>query len=410
MQAVAQALVKQGHEVVWLTHRDHEARVRASGATFVPTSALLPLDEPLRQANQTGLLDGNSSRLKGRVLAQVADYRAALNNFQADLLLVDVMPHGAKALMELGEIPIYVTLGVIPMYSSFADCPPAVSGRTPPTTWLGMIRNWVSHQLQRWIVFPLTIWPIVNQQRLALGLPALPYGERLEDFLYSQCGHLQASTSALEFITKTNQQSFPVHFTGPLLTRDLTPPGDIPDWFVQLRFFPRVIAITQGTLATDPTSLILPSIEALASDQRNILVVVSPHAQEIERKFAEKNHKNVFFAKWLPYHLLLSQINLLITNGGYGSITQAISSGVPLICAGQSEDKKDTAARVTYTGTGIDLETDIPSIGQIQSAVRRILDQDESYYSNISSVADQLNVHGGAWEAARSLVGFTLDG
>lgn len=414
MQAVAQELVARGHHVVWLTSADNEARVRAVGAEFVPARTLAALDGPLAKENATGLLDGNYGRLQGRLLAQVEDYRAAIKVSSAgpsgdsssfpDLLLVDVLPHGAAALYELGEVPVYATLGVIPMYLSSARAPLPVSGQAPPTTWLGVLRNWLRQTINRLILLPWLLRPVINRQRLALGLRSLPFGQIFESFTYSPFLHVQASSPTLEFRmlpqwpSKEYTQGHTV-FVGPLVTQLKTPADHhLPAWWGRVLDHPRVIGITQGTLAMDPTSLIVPSIQALANDPENLLIVVSPHAADIKAKAAERNQPlgdNVLLAEWLPYHVLLPQLRLLITNGGYGSITQALSHGVPLLCAGQTEDKRDTAARVAWAKAGVDLGTDSPSVEQVYEAASMILEQD-SYRNNAARLGAELRNLGGA--------------
>jgi hypothetical protein len=42
----------------------------------------------------------------------------------------------------------------------------------------------------------------------------------------------------------------------------------------------------------------------------------------------------------------------MVTNGGYGGVQQALANGVPLVVAGDSEDKPEVAARVRWSGTG----------------------------------------------------------
>jgi UDP:flavonoid glycosyltransferase YjiC (YdhE family) len=150
----------------------------------------------------------------------------------------------------------------------------------------------------------------------------------------------------------------------------------------------------------NPTSLIIPSVQALKDDSSLLLVVVSPHGKEVEDHVGQA--PNVRYADWLPYHLLLPQLCLLITNGGYGSITQALSHGVPLLCAGQTEDKKDTAARITWCGAGIDLKTDNPTPGQVETAAKRIL-SDNSYSQKARILGDELNSLGGAQTASDAL-------
>ena len=407
MQAVAQALVARGHHVVWLTSAENESRVLAAGANFITTNALRALDDPLAENHETGLLDGDHGRLRGRLLAQVADYRSVLaGGFEADVLLVDVMPHGARALYELMEIPVYATLGVIPMYTSTARAPLAASGDAPPTTWLGVLMNGLRHLFRQWIVLPWLLRPVINKQRSVLGLPGLRYGQPAESFWYSPHLHIQASSPTLEFQQSPKPQDQRTSYVGPLVTPVTVSTDQLPSWWHRVTNHEQVIAITQGTLATDPTSLIIPSIQALSDNQANLLVIISPHARDIEARIGTRH--NVLFATWLPYHLLLPQLRLLITNGGYGSVTQALSHGIPLLCAGQTEDKKDTAARVAWSGAGVDLKTDTPSVEAIREAAGRILEEEEveekgSYGRKAVRLGEELNALGGARAACEML-------
>lgn len=402
MQAIAQALVQRGHDVVWLTSADNQARVLTTGAAFIATTAIAALDAPLMAENETGILDGDHSRLESRLTAQVSDYRRVLKDFKAEVLLVDVMPYGARALWELGEVPVYATLGVIPMYMSSSRAPQAVSGRGPPTSRLGLLWNYVQHLFARWITLPLLLTPVLNRQRRLLGLNTLPYGEPKECFNYSPCLHIQASSSLLEFELRPTPvlQGRNTHYVGPLVTAVETSLSVLPAWWDEVVRHPCVVGITQGTLAMDPTSLILPAIEALSSNANLLLVVASPYADEIQAQIGSP--PNVRFAKWLPYHLFLPQLSLLITNGGYGSITQALSHKVPLICAGQTEDKKDTAARVAWAGVGVDLKTDSPSVEAVRDAVGRVLG-DGGFRERVARLGDGLNELGGAGRACELL-------
>ncbi|PHH89958.1 hypothetical protein CDD83_4848 [Cordyceps sp. RAO-2017] len=347
--------------------------------------------------------------LQGRLLAQAADYRAVLAGpFAADVLVVDVLPHAARALCDLGEIPLYATLGVIPLYTSVPRAPLPASGRSPPPepgessllAWLRLVANAVRHAWNRWVALPLFVAPVINRQRAVLGLGPLPFGEPAECFAYSRHLHIQASSPTLEFghLPRPRQLGAKTAFVGPLVLAQSNDSGTdrLPAWWPRVVAHERVIGITQGTLAMDPTSLIIPSIQALQHEPGTLLVVVSPHVKDIESRL--QSPPNVFFAEWLPYHILLPQISLLITNGGYGSITQALAHKVPLLCAGQSEDKRDTAARVVWSGVGLDLKTDSPIPQQVRAAARTIL-SDDSYRARAQHLGDELNSLGGAERA-----------
>ena len=72
---------------------------------------------------------------------------------------------------------------------------------------------------------------------------------------------------------------------------------------------------------------------------------------------------------------------------GYGSVSQAMSFGIPLVTAGLTEDKADVNARVAWSGVGIDLATNEPTPQALREAVRTVLDK-PNYRSRASLMAD----------------------
>ena len=54
---------------------------------------------------------------------------------------------------------------------------------------------------------------------------------------------------------------------------------------------------------------------------------------------------NARLASYLPFEWVLPKVDVFVTNGGYGSVNQAMSFGIPLVTAGLTEDKADVNAR-----------------------------------------------------------------
>ncbi|HEY6426387.1 MAG TPA: nucleotide disphospho-sugar-binding domain-containing protein [Acidimicrobiales bacterium] len=77
--------------------------------------------------------------------------------------------------------------------------------------------------------------------------------------------------------------------------------------------------------------------------------------------------------RFIPHDELLPYVDAMVTNGGYGGVQQALAHGVPLVVAGNSEDKPEVAARVQWSGAGINLRTGKPSKAMVARAVRRVL-------------------------------------
>lgn len=283
---------------------------------------------------------------------------------------------------ELGEIPAYATVGVVPMY--FRE--------HAPKSTLGTLLSQ-----------PEIIVGCLNSQRTDLGLGPIEPSQLLQ---YSPRLHIQASSPELEY----EQALHPTEYVGPLISPLNSTSAALPEWWgeVDAPGGRRVVGITQGTFATDPTSLILPAIRALRGDASLLLVVPSQQAEEITQALLSDGSgglpENLRLAAWLPYEALLPRCSVLITNGGYGSVTQALAHSLPLVCAGTSEDKKDTAARVTRAGAGVDLGTDNPSTEQVRDAVAEILG-DARYRENAARVGRGLNSLGGAARACELLEG-----
>jgi UDP:flavonoid glycosyltransferase YjiC (YdhE family) len=75
-------------------------------------------------------------------------------------------------------------------------------------------------------------------------------------------------------------------------------------------------------------------------------------------------------------------VDVMVTNGGYGAVQRALSDGVPLVVAGQTEDKPEVAARVEYFGVGVNLRTGTPTPAEVRAAVREVLGN-KAYRTNV---------------------------
>jgi UDP:flavonoid glycosyltransferase YjiC (YdhE family) len=71
----------------------------------------------------------------------------------------------------------------------------------------------------------------------------------------------------------------------------------------------------------------------------------------------------------------MQSVDLLISNGGYGTVNMALAHGVPIVSAGLTEDKEEVSAHVQWAGIGIDLRTNRPDPGAVRTAARKILDK-----------------------------------
>lgn len=76
---------------------------------------------------------------------------------------------------------------------------------------------------------------------------------------------------------------------------------------------------------------------------------------------------------FMQYAYFMPLVDIFITNGGYGGVQAALYHGVPMIIAGETEDKPIVAQKAAEAGIAIDLKTSNPSPAQLREAISEIL-------------------------------------
>src|SRR6516162_2705033 len=178
-----------------------------------------------------------------------------------------------------------------------------------------------------------------------------------------------------------------VHFIGALPIVPKQAP--LPAWAYELDGSRKVVLVTQGTLANHNFGLLIaPTLAALANEP-DLLVVATTGGRPVDA-IPGPIPTNARLAQYLPFEWILPKVDAFVTNGGYGSVNQAMSFGIPLVTAGLTEDKADVNARVAWSGVGIDLRTNEPTPQALREAIRTVLDS-PTYRRQASSMADEFN-------------------
>jgi UDP:flavonoid glycosyltransferase YjiC (YdhE family) len=442
---IARALIERGHEVWWYTGRRFRAAIEAIGARYTPMQATahtdledyfpdLPKLSGLAAANW-----GIKRAFVDPMPGQVADLRRVLADFPADVLVSDQVFAGAEALHALGGPP-WAMMGISALTLSSRDTAPANTTLRPSASPLGRLRNRALNALINRVVLRDAA-NHTSYLRWTIGLPPLRRGlfDMLSPFLY-----MHSATPEFEY--PRGDLPPQVHFIGPLLPE---PPRDFvkPAWWGDLGGGRPVVLVNQGTVATDPGDLIVPALRAL--EDQDVLVVATTGgapAEEIRRAWslatnaepldsdmhlvlaagvmgdirpayavlartrssARQNSgprplpANARVEPFVPFAALLPHVDVMITNGGYGGVQFALAHGVPLVVAGATQEKPAIAARVAWSGAGINLKTKAPAPEQIRAAVRAAL-SDPRYRLNARRIQASYARHNAPAEAAALL-------
>lgn len=395
---IAQALVERGHEVVWYGGRRFQAAIAATRAQFAPIEAAADigdanLDELFPERAKLSGLAGFKFDLKhlflDNVPGQITDLQRILATFPADVIVGDTGFVGMSMLHELGG-PRWATYGITALTLGSRDTAPFGTGLPPSASALGRARNTLIAS-----VFEHILLRDVNQHargiRTTLGLPARGpdvLSSTLSPFLY-----MHPSTPAFEY--PRSDLAPQVHFIGPLLPRssaDFVPPA----WWNELHSGKQVVLVNQGTVATSAQDLIVPTLQALAGED---LLVIATTGGATAAELGIDLPANARVEPFVPFAELLPYVDLMITNGGYGGVQFALAQGIPLIVAGTTEDKPEVAARVAWSGAGINLRTKTPTPEQIRAAVQSVR-RNAQYSFNAERIRADYAQHNAPHEAA----------
>ncbi|MEM9804504.1 MAG: nucleotide disphospho-sugar-binding domain-containing protein [Cyanobacteria bacterium P01_D01_bin.56] len=377
MLPIIHKLVKRGHEVSWYTGELFQAEVESSGAQFVGMAEALDFSIvekiPPDWGQQRQALKGLAQLrfdLKhffiDHAVGQVRDYQTILQDFPADVLLSDSYFLGAGWVHELGGPP-WAQVGTSVLAFPSRDIPPFGLGMQPTKSASGRLRDKALKTITDLVL--RGIRTDIKAARGQLGL-----ADNRQFFFDTLSPYLYLVTTVPSFEYPRSDLPSQVHFIGPPFlgpTQDF----DAPTWWSDLERETPVIYVTQDTLSTDIRDLILPTIEALRDEDVMIVVTTGSNPSEI---LADVDiPANARIEQFIPYNQLLPYVDVMINNGEYRNVQTALSHGVPLVVAGQSEDKPEVCARIAWSGVGVNLNTKRPKPQQIHQAIKEVLTNSE---------------------------------
>jgi UDP:flavonoid glycosyltransferase YjiC (YdhE family) len=367
--AIARGLVERGHDVTMLTGSKFRPQAASTGARVVDLSGMADFDD----ADMNAAFPGRGAAAPGPDQL----------NFDLEHVFADVIPAQHAALQELladGEESLVFDayfLGAWPVLLGAPGIRPRRSigvgisvltqlGDT--TTLMGPIPGLdgeAARAAHREANAFLRAALAPGQGHLAAVLAGVGAPREapflIDGLITVPDRYAQLTVEEFEFAAGDAPPT--VRFVGPAPT--VPSAGYVqPSWWAELDGRP-VVVVTQGTLATEDLGLLIrPALEALADEEVLVIATVGRDAARLDGAVPA----NARVEEFVPYDLLLPHADVLVTNGGYGGVHQALAWGVPIVVGGATEDKPFVAARVAAFGVGLDLGP-APSAESIRAAV-----------------------------------------
>jgi N-glycosyltransferase len=164
------------------------------------------------------------------------------------------------------------------------------------------------------------------------------------------------------------------------------PGEEMPAWLDELPDQPTILAVL-GTIATPATLPLLEAILTALRDEPVNLVLAAGRAQD-PLQFGGVP-ANVRIEPYVPQAQLLRRCDVFITHGGFNSVKEALSLGVPLVVTPMMSDQPYSAERCAALGVGRVINADERTPERIRDAVCAVL-EDPSYRTRAESLQREM--------------------
>jgi UDP:flavonoid glycosyltransferase YjiC (YdhE family) len=391
LRRIAVDLAARGHDVVFLSGTAFDQALDGTGVRFAALRGIAndPLERRAEiEAGRAGVPEGpamlNYEFIK-HFYEPIPEQYAAVQRVLAEapdtptILMVDqaFLGHWPAYFGAPGPRPhACIGIGVVPLALSSIDTAPFGLGLPPDATPEGRARN-IEQNRQVEAMFAEST-AVLRKTLDQLGAhEQFPYP--MDAVVSLPDRFLQLAIPEVEYPRSDTPAG--LRYVGAL-PAEPTHSHSLPAWWDDVLRARRVVLLTQGTVAnTDLGQLIEPALSGLAG--LDALVIATTGRPDARLGDVPRNAR---VAEFIPYSALMPHVDVLVTNGGYGSCLMALGAGVPLVIAGRTEDKIEVSARMAWTGAAVNLATSTPAPQALREAVDTVL-RDESYRRNAERLA-----------------------
>jgi UDP:flavonoid glycosyltransferase YjiC (YdhE family) len=282
-----------------------------------------------------------------------------LRDLRPDFVIADIATHPPALAAEVAGVR-RATLVPILYPPPAAGQPVYESGFAPPRTPLGALAwralgPWLAERMpsRRW-VRDGSGW--LNAVRREAGLARL---ER-DDGAITEGLTLVATLPQLEYPRRWPRD---VHVTGPMVFDPPHPDVELPTGEDPL------VVIAASTERDPGLRLVKVALDALSEEPVRVVAATG----RVGRRWPREAPGNATVAGWISYRQVLPAASVVVGQGGQGTLTRALSEGVPVLVCPDAPDMKGNGTRVLYAGAGLMLPRRLLAPGPLRWAVRRTL-------------------------------------
>ncbi|GAB0145795.1 hypothetical protein EsHS_00006215 [Epichloe bromicola] len=397
MLAIAKQLVARGYEVCFVSGSGYRQQVEAIGASFISvegygnfhdltswdldTSCQKRLEGPACFSHDLIHIFCKSLPSQHEAIQKALKTLRTRNPASPIFVVTESLNFGALPI-KLGAPGLrpdgLIAIGLNPILLTSMDHSPFGSGMLPDSPPVGRERNRLAGELQK--QFFSEAQTAYGEALLSVGAVAKPEDEFLLDSLYTLPDRfIQMCTPSVEYPRSDAPSTlrFAGGYPTTAVTKDASSNWKRPSWWDQVTVSnttnkKKIVFVCQGTVAMDFNQLVIPTMAAL-KNRSDIIVIIALGRRGVTLPTDLPVPSNCRVVDYIPYDSLLLHVDVFVTTGGYGSFQRALKSGTPLVMAGTTEEKPETAARAEWAGVAVNLRTAYPSAEQLGIAIDDVL-------------------------------------
>jgi MGT family glycosyltransferase len=333
----ASQLRSHGHGVRFISRPDARTEIEAAGFGFV-TWQRTPSFSPIAN-NRDGLPYAYDHLLFGPAAARAADTRDEIERTPTDALLSDSALFGSTLAAEATGIPCALLSPTISL-RPLPGVPPIGSHLPAPRTPGDRVA--VDAATDRFVALMSEWLPMLNDARASHHLAPV---QQVLDLFDRADRFLIAMSAAFDFAA----DYFPdnVRYIGPLLDRSDWSQRWTAPWPSQSDS-PRVL-VSFSTTNQDQAEALQRAVNAVALAGMDGVATVGP-ALDIAELAAPQN---VTLLPSAPHDAVMQEVSVVVTHGGHGTVSRALSHGLPVLVMPMGRDQNDIALRVEACGAGL---------------------------------------------------------
>jgi UDP:flavonoid glycosyltransferase YjiC (YdhE family) len=295
----------------------------------------------------------------GPALAYAQDLMAELRREPADLVVTNEYMFGVIIGCQAMCQPYCLFMANVSLFP-MPGVPPIGPGLPPART---EAERAMHAQITQGVIqmFDHVLEPI-NAARGALGLPPV---DHTIDLVADAKGTLLATARAFDFAPEILPDG--VRYVGPQLDE----PGWAEPWvspWPDLAGGLPLVVVAFSTTFQNHAPVLQRVIDAIATLPARAVVTLGGSI----RPEALQPSPNVRVVESAPHDAVMAQAALVVTHGGHGTVTRALSHRLPMLVLPHGRDQGDNAVRVTERGAGLALPANA-SVPEIRSALARLL-------------------------------------